>query len=469
MNGLRLGYDDDSFADVMRYNVKRDGAKRPGEMHGVLVAPTRSGKGTDVLAPALLEWEGSAVVIDIKGQLASITGPQRARMGQRVFMLNPFGIWPEFIGASAKQFGTLAGRCVFDARFNPMSALLPESESFGSDCDSLAEAIVWQDGGEMSHWADSARQLVSGLVMQIAATARADKKSLNQMRAAVCDGEKLVALAQTAMEGEDEFIGAKLSRFAEKDAKDNREIASIISTAVTQTGFIGSRAIANNLAASDFRFRDLRRQPTTVYIILPTRHLSNCGKWFRLLIASALADLLVEEEKGVPVLCVLDEFAQLGYLKLIEDAMGLAAGYGVQMLCVLQDLNQLKKNYKENFETFVANAGVSMWFAPRDVTTSEYVSNLCGKKWELLRAKSVGERPLAPDWQQQEASLSVNTSQNWQQINVMEPDQIRKLAAHQFILFAENHQGHLIGCRQPYWKMPEFFGKFGLDPYHVQK
>jgi hypothetical protein len=97
-------------------------------------------------------------------------------------------------------------------------------------------------------------------------------------------------------------------------------VTAVETTEAISRLFIGSRAIANNLSASDFRFRDLRRQPTTVYIILPTRHLSNSGKWFRLLIASALNDLLIEEEKGTPCLCVLDEFAQLGNLKLIEDA-----------------------------------------------------------------------------------------------------------------------------------------------------
>lgn len=467
MKGLRLGYTKDrSFSNVLRYDVTRNGKKQPGEMHAVLVAPTRSGKGTDVLVPALLEWEGSAVVIDIKGQLCSLTAPERARMGQRVIILNPFKIWPEYIGPDAKQFAKIRDRCVFDARFNPMATLEPESESFGSDCDSLADAIVWQEAGtDASHFTDSARQLVSGVVMQIAATMRPDKKTLNQMREAICDNDKLFMLADAALQGNDDFTRDKLSRFVEKNAKDNREIASVVSTAVTQSGFIGSRAIASNLSASDFRFRDLRRQPTTVYIILPTRHLSNSGKWFRLLIASALNDLLVEEEKGTPCLCVLDEFAQLGNLKLIEDAMGLAAGYGVQMLCVLQDLNQLKKNYKENYETFIANAGVSMWFAPRDVTTSDYISNLCGKQDQLRVNTSTSERPLQPG----AADLSFSKSQGYDLRNIMEAKQVRQLGSDEFLMFTENFPGEFYrGCRRPYWLMPEFAGKVGIDPYHTR-
>ena len=91
------------------------------------------------------------------------------------------------------------------------------------------------------------------------------------MREAIRDNDKLFMLADAALKSNDDFTRDKLSRFVERNAKDNREIASAVSAAVTQTGFIGSRAIANNLSASDFRFRDLRRQPTTVYIILPPR------------------------------------------------------------------------------------------------------------------------------------------------------------------------------------------------------
>ena len=136
----------------------------------------------------------------------------------------------------------------------------------------------------------------------------------------------------------------------------------------------------------------------------------------------------------------------------------------------IRNLNQLKKNYAENFETFIANAGVSMWFAPRDVTTSEYVSKLCGTKWELMESRSVGENPLAVAHGDRDPleSLHVGTGQQWQQISVMEPDAVRKLGRGQFIMFAENHrEGHFIGSRQPYWLMPEFRGKFGQDPYHV--
>src|ERR1035438_2592583 len=75
---------------------------------------------------------------------------------------------------------------------------------------------------------------------------------------------------------------------------------------------------------------------------------------------------------------ILDEFAQLGRLKVIENAMALARGYGVQVMPVLQDLNQLKGLYGESYQTFLAS-GCRIFFGAQDKFTSEYISQMCGE------------------------------------------------------------------------------------------
>src|SRR5579862_1264108 len=115
MSRIRIGYMDRSFREVMRY---------PGDAgHLVTISPTGGGKGRDVLVPALLD-EGmrdmSCLVVDPKGQLASITGPQAARMGKRVIMLNPFNIWPDCIGSGAARFRGFEKLCNLNGAYNPM-------------------------------------------------------------------------------------------------------------------------------------------------------------------------------------------------------------------------------------------------------------------------------------------------------------------------------------------------------------
>lgn len=76
------------------------------DRHLITVAPTRSGKGVVSIIPNLLTYPGSVLVIDPKGENAMITARQREAMGQRIYVVDPWGI---------------AGKSGFKAaRFNPM-------------------------------------------------------------------------------------------------------------------------------------------------------------------------------------------------------------------------------------------------------------------------------------------------------------------------------------------------------------
>jgi hypothetical protein len=87
---------------------------------------------------------------------------------------------------------------------------------------------------------------------------------------------------------------------------------------------------------------------------------------------------------GYPVLMVLDEFAGLKRMAAIENAVAQIAGFGVKLFFVLQSLEQLKATYKDSWETFLANAGVKVFFSIEDHFTREYVSKLVGET-ELIR------------------------------------------------------------------------------------
>lgn len=59
--------------------------------HITTVVGSRAGKSVTVIANMLL-YDGSTIVIDPKGELASITAPARAALGQQVCVLDPFNI-----------------------------------------------------------------------------------------------------------------------------------------------------------------------------------------------------------------------------------------------------------------------------------------------------------------------------------------------------------------------------------------
>lgn len=134
------------------------------------------------------------------------------------------------------------------------------------------------------------------------------------------------------------------------------------------------------LSASDFAFEDLKRAPTTIYVVVPSDRLSAFDRFLRLLIQQAITanarSILEKPEK--PVLFLLDEMAQLGHLSAIEQAFTLMPGYGLVCWAFVQSLSQLDKIYGKGAEGIISACGVLQYLGSRDERTAEYFSKLCG-------------------------------------------------------------------------------------------
>ena len=212
------------------------------------------------------------------------------------------------------------------------------------------------------------------------------------------------------------------------------------------------------------RFADLRQRRTVVFLILPTKYLQTSSKWFRLVIASAISNLLAEERGPFPVLALLDEFAQLGTLKVMSDVMGIGRGYGLKLFPILQDLNQLRELYPERWETFLANSGAQIFFAPRDITTAEYVSKRCGITQVPRSSKSVNQTLFGAE--DELYRLGGGTSVGLETRPLYHPHEIAEMPGDEMFVFGENIPGVIRAGRKPYWLMPECRSKASPNPYH---
>jgi type IV secretion system protein VirD4 len=437
--GVAIGYSPDG----------RHALHYPGFGHLLTIAAARTGKGASLLVNALLSWCFSCIVIDPKAENAAVTGHWRQRFG-KVFVLNPFGILS----------GALKG--LKHARFNPMDILDVLSASFHAACDKLAVALVWDEGREGYHFTSAARLLVSGVIAALMRHGGEKEKNLATVAAKI-SGNIIEYCRHILQITKDPFIVQKLGRFAEKGAETSREVADVVATAITQLGFIGNAAIAESLSGSDFRFSDLKKNPgTTVFICLPLNMLDVVDKYFRLLAETLLADLLDEGRRGPrkPVLFIIDEMAQLGpHMKSLENAMGMAAGAaGLILWCVLQDLSQLKGMFRDTWETFIQNCGVTMWFGARDHTTREYVSWLSGitEGLSLSRSVVIDRRTREPN---------VTDSGGQFARSLLLPHEVGELGRDEMIAFVEGVKGVVRAKRKPYFRCWEFRGKYRKNPY----
>jgi type IV secretion system protein VirD4 len=187
-----------------------------------------------------------------------------------------------------------------------------------------------------------------------------------------------------------------------------------------------------------------------------------CSRWFRLMFASGMAELLDEASLGqLPVLCVLDEAAQVGRLAVLENAIAMARGFGVQFLSVFTDIPQMERVYMGGaYRSFLANCGVQIFLAGNDPRTCSEISTMCGTTEVINYSHGVTHDPMG--------NVSVNNGANQMKIPLLQPHQVRELPRDECLIWAEGTRGVIRAKRIPYYKLPEFRG-FRPDPYEKGK
>jgi type IV secretion system protein VirD4 len=426
-----------------------------GPAHLLTLAPTRAGKGVGTVIPNLLMAERPVLVIDPKGENARIAGDARRRFGT-VHVLDPF----EVTGMTS-------------AAYNPLDRLSPDSLDLGEDTTSLADALVMDPPDQVSeaHWNEEAKAILGGLIMFCVCHEEPDRRSLATVREYLTlPPDRLRALLELMQESDAAhgLIARAANRFL---GKADREAASVLSNAQRHTHFLDSPRIAKCMARSDFHFSELRHGMTSVFLVLPPNRLDAYSRWLRLLVSQALQDIARDAEAAQtpgmalnsalsasearypgkqalpPALFLLDEFAALGRLESVERAMGLMAGYGLQLWPILQDMSQLNALYGKRAGTFVANAGVQQVFGVNDLETAQWLS------------KMIGQETTGYQTQSYKPGDALSMTKNVTGRDLLTPDEIMQVHPDNQLLRVQGRPT-AIARKLRYYADPEFNGLF---------
>ncbi|MEM8692609.1 MAG: type IV secretory system conjugative DNA transfer family protein [Pseudomonadota bacterium] len=364
------------------------------DRHHLLVGGSRAGKTRTVLGPILQRYPGSVVVNDPKAELARSTAKLRSApvseggLGQTCHVLDPYGVSK----LPLEQRDTM----------NPMDLVNNEDEQAIDVAASIADMMTVRTNPENEHFDDSSRMLLQGLTLYVA-DAHAGKATRNLitvrdylMRGAPLEMardrngppqqddptafEYLLGLMRRSKAFDGEVAGAAESLLSMGD----RERGSVLSTARRSMEFLGRRPMRRTFASSSFDLASAKTDPdgVTIYNCLPTHRMHDCKRFMRLvngLLMERIYEIDEPPATGHPVLAMLEEFPVLGHMAVLEQAAGYAAGFGLKMLIVVQDLTQLQRHYREGWETFVGNAGCIQAFGNNDQTTLEYLSKKLGE------------------------------------------------------------------------------------------
>jgi type IV secretion system protein VirD4 len=410
-----------------------------GPAHLLTMAPTRTGKGVGTIIPNLLTANRSVICIDPKGENARITERARRAFGP-VHILDPFGV----TGAVS-------------ASFNPLDAFDPSGLDVAEDANTLADALVFDEpgtGGE-AHWNEEAKALIAGMLLHIIAHEPRSRRTLATLRENLTLAPEAFKALLKEMQSAT-VVNGLIARAANRHlGKSDREAAGVLSSAQRHTHFLDSPRMVSVLSRSDFTFGDLKQKVATVFLVLPPDRLGTYSRWLRLLITQSLTDMARTKSGSPalpmpPVLYLLDEFAALGHLAPIERAMGLMAGYGVQLWPILQDVHQLRATYGQRAGTFLSNAGVLQVFGVNDHESSRLVSDLLGQETVIFQT-------MARALDSEQSGISYSEQHTGRPL--MTPDEVRNMRPYAQLLFLAGQRPIFAG-KIRYYGDPEFKGLF---------
>ena len=365
------------------------------EKHMVTIAGTGAGKSTGALIPNLCIHEGSLLCIDPKGELARITAQRRENMGQRVRILDPFGI---------------GGHPKLRTSYNPFTEMTAAASvdpaRAVSYAGKIAEALVRPMSEQDSYWDTAAKTLITGLVLYIFAHEPKEKRTLIRLRELLTEGDvegfEAAVASGDINTGKDkaehltpyDFLIVKM-KFVRREAygeaiaraagaigmMSEGQRGSVVTTAQEHTAFLDNPMMAEVLKDSDFALDDLRMGRTSVYVCLPITAVSGPeGRWLRMLVLLFIEMMTrySTHAPNPPVLLAIDEFPNLGRLDGIELVAPMLRSYGVRFWAVGQDIAQFADVYPKTWTSIIGGAECVQFMGLTHPSTVDFIVERLG-------------------------------------------------------------------------------------------
>lgn len=365
-----------------------------GPEHQILIGASRSGKGRGHVVPTLLTWPSSALVLDVKGELADGDA--------RVAFLGTAGFRAK-LGPVLRFAPTRRDSCAF----NPLLEVRRGPNEV-RDIQNIIEILVDPagDGRNQDFWNRSAKQVLVGVVLHVLYAEPVGRKTLAVVREKLRDLDATAQAMKSTLHRLSPVTGApethpEVLHAAESYlAGEERLQSGVKATAESFFGLFADEIIATKTASSDFRIGDLMcgERPVTLYLQPPPSDATRLMPLLRLLI-NQMARALMEDQnadaQGRPkhhrLMLVLDEFPMLGRMPFFETMMGSMAGYGLKAFLVCQSLNHITRAYGRD-NVILDNCHIITSFAASDGDTAKRIADMAGEVWEI-RESETHKRP----------------------------------------------------------------------------
>jgi type IV secretion system protein VirD4 len=397
-----------------------------GQQGVCLAAPPRAGKGTGVVIPNLLNWPDSVICVDIKRENWAQTAGFRGASGQDCYLFDPF--------SDDRR----------TARWNPFFYVATNPERRVNDLQRIAEMLYPDPPNVDPFWTASARSLFLGIALYLFETPSLPKTIGEVLRQGMAsDDEGFGQHWKRVVEGRNSGNNP-LSPQCVRSLYDVIDLAPVTASSIRKTFTSRLDLWLNPIldwatSGNDFDLRDLRARRMSIYVSVNPDDLHRLRPVVNLLFQQAIGLQTRELPEHNPrlkfqVMMLLDEFAALGRIPIIAEAISYLPGYNVRVVMVVQTPSQLREVYgAHNAETMLKSLAARIVFAAKDHADAREISDELG--YTTVRAKSISTPLFGFSGGRGQRTRSQNVSE--QRRALLLPQEVKALGAEEAIIFYE--------------------------------
>ncbi|RZL85528.1 MAG: type IV secretory system conjugative DNA transfer family protein [Variovorax sp.] len=424
----------------------------PGQQGVELEAPPRSGKGVGLVIPNLLNWPGSTIVSDIKGENFLRTAGYRKAHGQEVHLFDPL---------SERERSS---------RWNPLGYVATEPYRCIDDLQRIGTMLFPDPHAGDPFWTSSARSLFLGIALYLFETEGAARTLGEVLRQGMASDDEGFQKHWKRVIDACERAGYPLSQQAVQSLYDVIDLAPTTASSIRKTFTSRLDLWLNPMidaatSANDFDLRDLRKRPISIYVQINPDNIARLQPLLNLFFQQAIGLQTRELPENNPalrhqLLLMLDEFPALGRIPVIAESTAFLPGYNVRTVVIVQSNSQLIEKYGvEGAKSIRKMLAARIVFPPKEYEDAEAVSRELGTC--TVKQKNVS-RPM---WGGAGKSPTVSISE--QPRRLLLPQEVKELGADRMILFYGGLRPVL--ARRVYYFRDRYFAKRELPPPEVPK
>lgn len=382
-----------------------------GDLHVFLAALTGSGKGVGFVVPNLLNWGGSAIVLDIKREAYDITAKYREKgLKSKISIFNP--LEDETDGFNVFDYIAEGDRRIDDIQRISDTLILVDDEYFDPMAQHLFQGLtllILEQGDFLSY------QKTIGQIYRILGSPVELGEHLSNIITLV---EKE---GRTLSEGCKNFLFSYIN-------EPEKPRGGIRSSLVRHLALWANPLIDRATSFSSFDLTEFRVKKNTLYLVCSPGDLERLNSVFRLLIVLFInKNAQAGEELGkknfkIPVLMLLDEFISLGPMPKLVHALSFIRSFGIKIATVIQSPSQLRNLYGDAAEAYEENHRAAIMFRPHRMSNAkiDQMAEAIGHVTALSTSRSKPQFLTA-------SSGSRTVTQSETQSFLVKPDQIRAM------------------------------------------